>query len=193
MAFKLNLSPELRARVEAESREIERLFGLEDRWLAAELLRLARTIRERTQYGARSGEHDTYNSALLWDVIPEVAYRLGGRLMLNEATDYDLKVAQGVDFRNHVAIYLKNVATCYFRDADRGEQLEPVAILFREAWNGNPIVMALDRITPPDLEAADILAQDMVSMARTRGHVPTGRWHPSMQKKPETTGDWELT
>lgn len=193
MAFKINLPPELRAKVDAERREIGRLFALEDRWLAAELLRLVRTIRERTQYSTRHGDQDTYNSSLLWDVIPEVAYRLGGRLMLNESTDFDLKTAQGVDFRNHVAIYLNNVATSYFRGADHGEQLNPVAILFRCTWNGNPIAMALDRIAPPELDAADLLAKDMVSMATTRGHAPTGCWHPSMQEsgKLKTTDELE--
>lgn len=181
MAFKLNISPEIRARVDAESAEMVRLFNLEDRWLANELLRLTRKIRDLTPFAVRDPRGDTWNSSLLWDLIPELAYRLGGKLQLNESADFDLRRADGAELRLLVSHYLQNVATTYFRDAQQGELLDPVNVLFHNFWNGNPIAMALDRLAPPADDSVDHLATELLAMSRRRGHAATGAWHPGLQ------------
>jgi hypothetical protein len=182
MAFKVKLRPELVAQLEAESREMTRLYRLGDRWLAEELLRLTRQIRSRTAYASRTPDADSYNTTLLWDVIPEVAYRLGGRLELNEATNYDLKVAQGDEFRQLVAAYVCNCSSMYFREALTGAVLEPVEVLFHNYWNGCPIVMALDRVAPPGPDSDDQLASELREISKRRGHAETASWHPDLQE-----------
>lgn len=184
MAFKLVLSPELREKIDAEAREIERIYGLPDRWLAEELLRLVRAVRSRTEYASRRPDSDTYNSTLLWDVIPEVARRLGGRLGLNESADADIRRSEGEAFRNFVSICITNVSTGYLSEASRGELLDPVSILFHSFYNGNPVAIALDRVVPPAPDSGDFLAKEMFTVSERRGHEPAPSWRPEFQETP---------
>lgn len=184
MAFKLPISEELRQRIDAEHREMERLFALPDRWLAAELLRLVRDIRGRTKYAARSADTDTYNSVLLWDVIPELARRLGATLELNESTDYSITRLEGEMFRDFVASCLGNVSTSYMAQAKTGRLLEPVSVLFHSVPNGNPVAMALDRLVPPSPDCLDRLSQEIRSVSLARGLDGQSSWTPEMQHYP---------
>lgn len=181
MAFKL--PPHLKEKVDAEMTEMKRLYALPDRWLAEELLRLARTIRERTSYAARDPKGDTYNSSVVWDFVPEIAYRLGGKLQLNESIDPQIKMAKGEDLRMYAAAFTIGVAEIYFRDARRGERLCPVDILFHNYCNGSPIMMAVDRLAPPSPESEDSIARQIREIAAVRGHEPAAMWHPGLQEK----------
>lgn len=163
---------------------MERLYLLADRWLAAELLRLARSIRNSTKYSSRSGDTDTYNSVLLWDVIPEVAHRLGAPLDLNESADQGIRRLESEMFRDFVATCLGNVATSYMAEAKTGKLLEPVSVLFHSVPNGNPIAFALDRLVPPSPTCLDRLASEIRNVSVARGLEEQAAWTPSMQHYP---------
>ncbi len=127
----------------AESREVKRLGGLSDRWLANELLRLARRVR--ADLPADGG--DGYVGMLLWDVVPEVARRLGAPLLPTESIDHELRVARGDGLRAAVAACLRNVGPHLLRAAMRpDEPFCPVALLTRPPGEGNPVTMGLDRV-----------------------------------------------
>lgn len=185
MAFKLKLSDELQAKIDAEAREIGRIYALPDRWLAAELIRLTRLVRSRTPYAARRPENDTYNSTLLWDVIPEVARRLGAPIELNESADANIRRSEGEVFREFVAACVTNASIGYLKDAERGELLDPVAILFHSFHNGNPIAVALDRIVPPTPESQDAFSRGVREVSHARGHGELCAWEPRLQEQSE--------
>ena len=96
--FNALLSPEARARIEQDRREVLRLYGLGNAWLAAVLLAAAREAQSAAPQLA-PGEC-TYNARLIWGIVPEVARRLGVvRLTTNEIdwesrelSDYELRV-----------------------------------------------------------------------------------------------------
>lgn len=160
--------------------EIRRLHALPDRFLAEELLRLCRGIRKALP--SRDGR-DGYNGAVLWDVVPEVAYRLGARLELNESTEFDLKRAVGQDFRDYVAICMVNVARSYMSEAETDGVRDPLDILFHDAANGNPVAMALDRLVPPTPHSTDRFARTVREVSRNRGMEETGVWSPALNER----------
>jgi len=178
------IAPELRSRIEAERNEILRIYALPDRWLAAELLRLTRSIREATSYAERP-ETDTYNSTVLWDVIPEIARRLGATIQQNESTNWRFRSLEGEKFREYVAVCIANVGTGYLKDARLSTGIDPVAILFREVANGNPIIIGLDRLVPPGNNSIDHAARHIREISRTRGHEVVSSWSPMLNNEPE--------
>ena len=184
MAFKLDISPELRARIDAEAQEMQRIFALPDRWLAVHLLKLCRQIRNNSAKYSQRGDHDTYNSALLWDVIPEVARRLGAPIQADESMNREIRIAQGQALRDYVAACMANVSVGYLKDSRTGDLVEPIDILFRESANGNPVLVALDRLVPPTPASTDAAARRLREISNVRGHEETGAWHPSLNEEP---------
>ena len=160
--------------------EISRLHALPDRWLGEELLRLCREIRAAAM---PFREEAGYNSFVMWDVVPEVAHRLGCRLALNESQDFDLKRATGQDFRDLVAICVVNVATGYLSEAETDVARNPIDILFHDVANGNPVAMALDRLVPPTPVSNDRFARSIREVARIRGFGEVCRWSPALNAK----------
>jgi hypothetical protein len=85
----------LRRQIDAERGETARLYGLSDRWLGEAVLALARKVRaEIPKYGAPN-PYGSYNDHLVWQVIPELARRVGCQTQPNEATDPNLRRATG--------------------------------------------------------------------------------------------------
>jgi hypothetical protein len=74
--FKISLPEEARAQLERERQEIERLFHLTDRVLGETLLTLARACRTKLPDKLKPNSI-SYESGLVWDLIPEIAKRLG--------------------------------------------------------------------------------------------------------------------
>src|SRR3546814_11383002 len=77
--FSKLLSPEQRERIAAVQQEVERLYGLSDRWLGAALLKLARETRAEFPELAVNPHGLSYDANFVWHVVPEVAKRLGAR------------------------------------------------------------------------------------------------------------------
>lgn len=171
----------IRRRVAAEAREASRLHALPDRWLANEVLKLARTVRAAIP----AGRDDGYNALLLWDVMPEIARRLGGRIDANEVLDHEVRTCPPERLREIAAQCHQNLGRSYLKDAERTDaDLCPVSFLTREAANGNPVAIALDRAAPPGPDAKDSLARHLSRISARRGHPATQAWHPALQGDP---------
>ena len=171
----------VRRRIEAEAREARRLHALPDRWLANETLKLARTVRA----GLDPGREDGYNGLLLWDVMPEIARRLGASIQANEVLDHEVRNCTSERLRELAALCYRNIGRQYLSDAARGDlDLCPVAFLTREPANGNPVAIALDRAAPPGPDATDFLARHLAGVSAFRGHPRTPSWHPGLQGDP---------
>jgi hypothetical protein len=174
----------VRRRIAAGAAEAARLHALPDRWLANEILRMARDIRGKVPEASNPGERG-YNVLLLWDVIPEIARRLGAPLIPNESTDYDTRTSDDARLREIASYCYQNADRNYLREAMRPDAaLCPVDFLTREAANGNPVAIALDRVAPPVPGSKDILATHLRSISARRGHPETAGWHPGLQRDP---------
>lgn len=144
-AFHRLLSPDQIARLETEHRELVRLSGLPDRWLAAYLLKAARHIRSldtslQTPWVPSTG----YESLLLWEVIPSLCHRLGAPIRAPECRDLRVRALSPAELRKLTASTLRNVDQHF----GPGRSCEEWRILTRHPTNGNPIVFALDRVAP---------------------------------------------
>lgn len=169
--FKINLKPETRQRIEEDEIEALRLYRLPDRWLARELVRMARAMRAKT---ARFGPYDAvYDSTLLWHIVPEIAYRLGERQFeMYERDEKGVRALTNEGLRMVAGISWKNCSPFLYRNSDAGR------IFFRAPCNGNPIVYALDRLATPDEK--DVLARDILEISQRRNVQSTGIWTPAM-------------
>jgi len=186
-----SMSPEQRERLQrrlaAERLEMERLHALPDRWLAQELLRLAREIRRSVPgLGSPFSIGSGYTAFALWHVVPELARRLGAPLEPNEASNPEVKINSPERFRQMVGCVLQWIDKRYLEPACKPEaDLCPVRVLFHDVANGSPIVMALDRIAPPDMDYVDFPARHVREISRFRGHDEVSAWHPSLQDEPD--------
>jgi len=177
----------LRHSLAAESQEMERLHELPDRWLGEEILRLAREIRTAVPgLGSPLSIGSGYAAFVLWHVVPELARRLGASLERHEATNPEVKINSPERLRQMVGCVLQWVDRRYLDRACKPEaELCPVRVLFHDVANGSPIVMALDRIAPPEPDYVDFPARHVREISRSRGHEEVSSWHPGLQDDPE--------
>lgn len=194
--FRKLMSPEAVARMDAETREIERLWVLDDRWLAREILQLARKAREffPDQLGDYARvEKTTYSTVFVWDLIPEISARLGEtQFMLGE---------RSAEFRAASADELRGWASSIMNWLGRFDQSEVPLVRGFHVWdllshsfvNGNPVIFALDRVAPPTNESKDWCARHMREISQTRGFAPTSAWSPELNgPTPQRDDDFEL-
>ncbi len=185
-SFLDHLPPEranaIRRRVIAQSRECERLHALSDRWLGEAVLKLARDVRSRVPAMAdQTRERRTYEGYVLWEAIPEMARRVGCTLLPNEASDPTVRRATPWDLRMAVGHAYGNVSRDALDEASRpGSDLCPVEFLTREAANGSPIAMLLDRVAPPTPDSPDRIATHLREVCRCRGIPRQDAWSPAM-------------
>jgi hypothetical protein len=126
-------------------RETERLCRLPDRWLAEELLRLARAARAAFPAQLGSPNAMSYAPMLVWNVIPEVARRLGAtRLNQQEAARCNIHGQSDGELRLTVASHLANARLGSLPMG--ANALSPAEILGHDISKGNPVAMAADRI-----------------------------------------------
>ncbi|PRZ52419.1 hypothetical protein BX589_11493 [Paraburkholderia fungorum] len=173
--FRLALSPETRAALDEHRRTIDRLYALTDRWLAAELLRLSRQIRQANPQ--LQPTDITYEARFLWHLVPEIARRLGANSFLsNERTDAAIVMYTPVRLREHAGYALGNMSKQLLgRSA-------AVTTLLNEPCNGNPVAFALDRISPPIRGTNDPIAESIIEIADRRGIQSAGHWTPAMNQ-----------
>ncbi len=187
------ISQAARRRLQRTEMEMARLFSLPDRWLAEELLKLARNARREFPNQLGNPYAPVYDAALVWQVVPVLARRLGAtRLQPNEARDRGVTAKTPVQLRLLASGCILNTEIGAWARGIRDLETEmPSAceILAHEVENGNPVAMAMDRLSPP-LPAGDI-GEDRVSRlvrecSRNRRHPETWRWTPDLQRPPET-------
>lgn len=191
--FRRFLSPESIRRIERERTELARIHSLEDRWLGEEILRLARRARSENPGLLADPRGTSYSPNFVWQVIPEIARRLGAKPGLNEATNPDITRSDDRRLREITGHYLANSSLRYGMDRqiDRGEEITAIALLEHEACNGNPVAMAIDRICPPAPEGEtrnDPLARSIWSVGRYLDGVQVGAWSPAVVTRSDL--DW---
>lgn len=170
-------------RLAAVRREVERLYGLPDRWLAEELLRLARACRQRYPEKLADPFGITYDPNFVWHLVPEIAKRLGAtRILPNEARRY--AGLSPSDLRQCIGVYLQNsVIDNWDNNRMTAEKPSPEELLLHQVQNGNPVAFAMDRIcaAPPKGEDRDDLTARLVrEISRVRGLDETPHWSPAL-------------
>jgi hypothetical protein len=163
-----------------QDREVERLFELPDRWLARELLSLARAARYigHDVFGHETPKVDRYQSELVWDIVPEVAARLGETsfhkhersAFIRGVSDHELRLraANQVDYQTLLVMFAQRL--------HRG--INVYNLLTRPPVKGNPVFIGLDRFAPADRVAPDWAAKTINANLAARGVDGVFSWCP---------------
>lgn len=196
MAFKFKglLSPEDRVYLDRMRGEMRRLYALPDRFLGRAILDYARAARAKYPEDLGAGGHERrgYALAFFWDVVPEVARRLGeSRFLPQERVSADVVAASGSELRDWVH-YCLGCTGRRPRVADPGDVgLDPWDVLLHEPANGNPVAMAVDRISPVCApNRGDGLSSAISEVSGHRGFEPPHlMWEPGMQEYGRDPGE----
>ena len=161
------LSEQSREKIRTTRVEVARLYALPNRWLAAEILRLARAAQKDLRAEGFSPGDCVYDAAFAWNVLPELAKRLGAtQFNQDERLDRSICGLSDSAFRFHAGYFIFNSSTNAIRNS----------ILSREVANGNPVVFALDRVAVP--EQGDPIAVRLREIAHVRSVPFAGTWSP---------------
>lgn len=201
--FKFNLPDHLKKRNKALQNLAELSYTQDNLSLAKNLLGIARMLRRQlTEAGnayVNSFECPTYTTTFCWDVLPDMAFRLGltdRRLFLpNERRSPDITGINGIDYRRSVTLCTINAGLRSLAYSSESETPTPAAICEREACNGNIIEIALNRIFPA-IEFRDTshftydFANNILEVSTYRHQSnanirPSLFWSPNMMLKPE--------
>lgn len=180
--FKFQLPPEALARIQAESREATRLYGLRNAWLASALLQLARQA-QASRPEIRAGEC-TYDARLIWGIVPEIARRLGVVKLTTNEIDWEIRPLSDYQLR---------VRTGYTIANTERHRLPGWSQLTRDPEGCNAVVVALDRLCPGRVEDRDDpITRRLVEIARVRGTTYNGVWTPEIgERRQEWQGEAE--
>jgi hypothetical protein len=190
MAFSIAdlLTAEQRDYMQRMSQRIEELHGFDNLSLGQELLKL--TLEARQLYPDRLANGDegygNYTTSLFWDVVPEVAKRLGVTIFGQKVRD-DVRRATDHELRNWVGQCIGNAGWSpnVGHHNEMGQPLCPWELLTHEACNGNPLAFAIDRLAPvAEYDRDDVLSRSIHEISRTRGFEPMLTWEPAMNAKP---------
>ncbi|MDO8416546.1 MAG: hypothetical protein Q7S87_10095 [Agitococcus sp.] len=170
--FKIKLSPESRARLDAETAELSRLYTLTNEWLAHALLKLARMAQKATP--EHTPDAYVYNSRLIYGVLPEISRRLGTVNLHLAEIDWEMQEKSDYELRLQAGYCLQNIGD---------SRLPGWNLLTSEPANGNPVVFAIDRLCAGVLgDKEDVLVTRMTEIAHHRNVHYTGVWAPSILK-----------
>lgn len=173
--FSKLLSPEARARLEQDRREALRLYGLGNAWLAAAMLAAAREAQAAAPYWAPGDL--TYDARLIWDIVPELARRLGVVKLTTNEIDWEIRELSDYDLRLRAGYTLKNIGY---------STLPGWRQLTRDIGNGNMVVYAADRLCPGRMgDRDDPIVRNLTELAACRGRPYDGIWTPVMNLSSE--------
>jgi hypothetical protein len=186
------LSQDARARLDKTRAEIKRLYALPDRWLAEELLRLSRKLRLEFPDQLGYPAEGTYDSDFVWQLVPEVAKRLGAKILRpNEAVMRDIVTLNDAEFRCCAGAILKNISLRRWPSNTPPDTPSIAEILAHEIANGNPVAFAIDRFAPAPAKGNDRddwLARHMREISSACGFEPTPCWSPALTPSPRNRG-----
>lgn len=160
------LSEEARASLETVEAEFLRLHGLTDQWLAAALLKHARSAQ--ADLPMLTSYEKTYDSRLIWSLIPELCRRLGTIKLQPAEYDNEIRLLTNYKLRIRLGHTLANVGRA---------RSTSWRLLTREAANGNPVVSAIDRLCPGTMgDRDDPLVCRLTEVAHARVTTYKGVW-----------------
>lgn len=174
--FRKVLSPQALRQLDVMQDEVQRIFDLNDRWLAAELVRTARKVKSLDP--DHYGKPGTIGHDLVTNVIPEIAARLGETKFNAGERGKGVKGMEDWELRLRAGACLEGAE---FTTAGRTEDRPgPVELLLHEPANGNPVAIALDRVAPANDADDDYCATSVREVSRYRGLSEISMWVPDM-------------
>lgn len=155
--------------------EVERLYGLSNRWLAQALLTLSRTARRAAP--ALRPDDTRLDSRLVWDIAPEIARRLGATRFLPLEAHADFARMSLGNLRSRLADCLG------FTGSYRNSGLA-WALLTLPAEKGNVVACALDRLCvlegfAPD-DTCDMLCRSVATACLLQRKRQSTVWRPDI-------------
>jgi hypothetical protein len=183
MAFRFPLGQGGQERIKRELQEAIACNDASDEVLARLLLSLATVVRDELPARFQWREPgDGYDGAFVWEIIPEIARRLGIEDASRQARPYALREVNESDLRSYAAYAILN-AHPHLPGASAAA-LEAWRKLLREPANGNVVAIALDRIAAPAPDAQDPLALRLREVSVVRGFAETAIWRPELNGEP---------
>lgn len=185
--FRSLMSPELRAYHDLVTLEIDRLYALPDRFLARAILQYARAAREvwPTDPDEARNRLGTQDIILLWDIVPEIAARLGEKDFSDTERQPFVRAADLPTLRS----WLWNAMTSFSGHPSRRTTRKPLGslnpwdILARDPANGNVLAFATDRLAFGSHLGNDPISRHLLEVSRSRGfEPPTDRWSPDLME-----------
>lgn len=169
------------------SREVERLFSLPDRFLGRALRDIGRAARSELGHPFDYPDHTGYGAGTLWNVIPGLARALGETdLTSDERFGACLLPENLAHMRRFTGLCLGNSEIPYqVMRSDKRSVMLNAFLVSGEFVNGNPIAIALDRVSPPKPQSNDWIAIHMREISSIRfGHSDFDRWTPEFNAYP---------
>ncbi len=169
----LHLDEAVVARLRRRETELLRLYGITDTWLADALMKLCRLARaEDTSIDQSAYSYDT---RLVWYLVPEIAKRLGYRRLLTQEIDWELRSLSNYELRLRTGFTLAN--------ASRSRPGESWSLLTHEVCNGNPVVFGIDRLCAGVLEdREDLITRRTREICGYRNSRYNGVWAPTAMR-----------
>lgn len=154
-----------------------RLFWLSDRWLAEVLVRVARGCRDALPPEVAGRGSVTFESRMLWGVMPDLARRLGARTLLSgEGAWSGSTLPPGDELRDEVGLAGASLARC---PAIAAPPLD-WWVVARAPERGSLVGIALDRIAPPSPLSSDWYAGRMRAASSCAGTERLS-WRPDVE------------
>jgi hypothetical protein len=181
--FSKFLSPEAIARGNAEREELIRMWRLSDRFLAADLLRKVREARFMYPkvFDLDPNGWSTYEKSFVWDLVPEIAARLGETAFQPNERKAEVRACSDIELRDWVGLSLNHMGMIREAWIEKYPILNPWLMLTHSVPNGNPVLFAMDRVSPPTQESQDWGAKHVREIARNRGFGDVSAWSPMLQ------------
>lgn len=179
MSFHGNFENWIEAKATQMRSEMLRLNGLPDRWLARELMTITRAARHVGGHIlSPQNDVDLRLRSLLWDVIPEVAFRLGETEFLPGERSHAVSGLTDTNLRTYSADLLSDrpYLVAFARRPWRG--MNVYAFITRPAHDGNPVVIGLDRFADPDPDFPDKAAASINRRFEAEGIEGVWTWSP---------------
>lgn len=180
MDFRRLMGGKDRESADARRAEMARLFALPNRWMARELMALARVVASIVR--AKSPGHEQMR--LFIEVVPEVAFRLGETEFLPSERPQAVRCLSNASLRGLASslIYMDHdLRIAAESRMTRG--FNAYYLIVNEPCNGNPITVALDRFAPADMADLDSMAESVFRTSELRGHDPVFEWRPDFNSR----------
>ena len=142
--------------------------------MGADLLRKARSIRANMPDDICGPGAGTIESRLIWEIIPELAHRLGTpHIVIGEASSC-LRGLDAFDLRLVVTQALNGLPKAPEYDCH-----ENWSLITRDVCSGNIVAIALDRVAPPSI-AGDWISASIDRVCNDLGIQARLAWEPQL-------------
>lgn len=176
------ISEKMRDHIKKEAAEIDRFYGLPDRFMARELIKLSRDLRNNHENVIGQPGEGSYEGLIAWAILPRLARDLGETDLTGVERQAALMAPRDpAALREYTGIALNNSAFRFISDRD-GLLAQRLTGSFA---NGSPVTIALDRVAPAHEASPDWVAVHIREICHARfGDQRYSSWCPEMQIYP---------